>query len=110
MLTLTDIKNQKLETKKIDVEQWGGQLLIKKLSVADRDALAEIYDDEDLSKDAVLQTIIKSVVNEDDSLMFTDEHIDLLKQKDGEAIAHIYNEVVEYSGIAGGDDSDAVKP
>ena len=111
MLTLTDIKNQKLETKIIEVEQWGGQLTIKKLSVADRDELAKLYDTDstEAQQNAALQTIIKGVVNEDGAPMFSaEEHSDLLASQDGEIITNIYKDILDFNGFINKDD-DSVK-
>jgi len=110
MLTLTDIKSQKLKTTEVDVEQWGGSLLVKKLSVAERDELAEYYSDQSTAQNAALQTIVRAVVNEDGSRMFSDDDLNLLASQDAEAITALYTGILEFNGIVKKEGADAVKP
>lgn len=111
MLTLTDIKSQKLKTTEVPIEQWGGSLLIKKMSVAERDELAVYYTNQESgAQNATLQTIIRSAVNEDGTLMFDESHLEFLSNQDAEAITTLYTAILEFNGIIKKTGEDAVKP
>lgn len=102
MLKLSDIQGAKLETKSVKVEAWGGDVLIQKLSVTKRDDLQQYFGSEDKArmKEAALRTIIAGVAEESGSAMFSEEHMEMLGDQDGEAIQKLFGDILDFNGMS----------
>lgn len=110
MLNLETILAVSPQTKKVTVDAWGGDVLIRKLSVAQRDELSQYFgseDKEDIQK-ACIYTITEGTVNEDGTPLFDrEEHFDFLLTQDAQSLESLFGDILSYNGMAA--DSDAVK-
>ncbi|MEH6347787.1 MAG: hypothetical protein V7785_22015 [Bermanella sp.] len=112
MLNLADIKSVKLATKPIRVEAWGGDVLIQKLSVTKRDELAKHFgsDDPEKMKEAAKRTIIAGVIEESGQPIFSNEHMEMLGDQDGEAIQKLFGDILEFNGMTKKSSAELEKP
>lgn len=98
-----------LETREVDVPEWGGTVLVRALSGTDRDAyeasLVQIRGKQQVPNLANIRAklVARAVVDEDGNRLFTDADIKALGQKSAAALGRVFTVAAEMSGL---DDKD----
>jgi hypothetical protein len=113
ILTASDI-----QTEEVAVSEWGGSVLVRGMTGAQRDA----YEDASLSmpdkkkqtrafiyKNARARLVAWSVVDENGKLVFSDADIPRLSEKSAAALQRIFNVAMRLSGISEEDIEELVK-
>ncbi|MBC8587112.1 MULTISPECIES: hypothetical protein [Tissierellales] len=113
------LEAQDIKTKKINVPEWGGEIMIKQLSAKENDDIVmnmvnvkkmaakqlskksnENYEEavnEVAIKNQKIMMIVKSVVDENMKQLFTEADIELLATKNTSVIEKVYAEIVEFN-------------
>lgn len=88
-----------LKTERVSVKEWGGEVLIKKLSLGEH--LEFVEDIEKLSQiDAMFKLLRFACVNEDGSKLFdNDEDLRQLKEKSTEALQRLFVAACKLNGM-----------
>lgn len=94
-----------LETREVDVPEWGGTVLVRALSGTDRDAyeasLVQIRGKQQVPNLANIRAklVARAVVDEDGSRLFSDADIKALGQKSAAALSRVFTVAAEMSGL-----------
>ena len=107
-----------IQTEEVAVPEWGGKVIIRGMTGAQRDA----YEDASLSmpdkkkqtrafiyKDARARLVAWSVVDENGKRVFSDADIPRLSEKSAAALQRIFNVAMRLSGISEEDIEELVK-
>ena len=97
-----------IETERVEVREWGGAVLVRGLSGAERDR----FEDETLERRGKKGTDVRanlanirarlialSVVSEDGKLLFTQADVKALGNKSAAALARVYDVAARLSGL-----------
>lgn len=94
-----------LETREVDVPEWGGTVLVRALSGTDRDAyeasLVQIRGKQQVPNLANIRAklVARAVVDEDGNRLFSDADIKALGQKSAAALSRVFTVAAEMSGL-----------
>lgn len=95
------------EIKTINVPEWGGDLHLRGLSSADRDAFeAELGVTNDL-RNLRARLVVKALVDEQGVRLFSDDEADLLGEKSSEVMLRLFDEVRSMNGMSDEDLEEA---
>lgn len=105
-LSADQILNAKdIETREVEVPEWGGVVLVRGLSGLERDAyeqsLTMIRGKEHLPNltNARAKLVSRAVVDENGERLFTDRQVNALGEKSSIALTRIFEVVAEMSGM-----------
>lgn len=102
-----------LETKEVEVPEWGGTVLVKALSGRDRDAyeasLMKIRGKEQIPDlhNMRAKLVARAIVDEEGKRLFTDQDINALGLKSAAALDRVHAVIQEMSGLGEGATVDA---
>lgn len=106
LLTKEDILQvQDLPTERVVIEEWGGEVLVRGLTAAERDAfeqsITERRGDTIIPKldNIRAKLVARCVINEDGSRMFDDADIEALGRKSAAALDRIFSVAQKLSGM-----------
>ena len=111
MLSKTDIlKSDDIKTKKVRVPEWGGDVLVRGLNGAERDAYEQRFYERDKGDKSAMRgwrawLVAAVVVDKDGKNLFVPADVDALSKKNGEALERIIAVTMKLSGLA--DDKSA---
>lgn len=95
-----------LPTETVEVPEWGGSVIVRGLTAAERDDY-ELSSVQQRGKDRVVnlanlraRLVARSVVNEAGQRLFSDEDAELLGRKSGRAIERIFPTAQRLSGLS----------
>lgn len=102
---------QDLKTEEIKVPEWGGTVLVRSLTGAERDAYEQaVLDSRDEEGDKVrnirARLVAASIVNEDGEQEFSLDDVDALGAKNARALERVFNVAMKLSGISEDDVED----
>lgn len=99
------VKND-LETRTVDVPEWGGQVIVRGLTGTERDMLEQSVVNVTAKGGQRMnltnlraKLVAMACVNEDGTRMFRDEDVAMLGTKSGAALDRIYDVAAALSGI-----------
>lgn len=97
MLTAKDILNGRpVPVKRIEVEEWGGEVFIRKLSHAAVARNSNLSDD----FDALINGCIDGVCDKDGKPIFTEADRKRLSEQPWDVITRVAAQISQYSGLA----------
>lgn len=90
-----------IQTRTVDVPEWGGKVKVRGLSGAERDAWEVAVGEGGPrgKRNARAKLIVRCLVDDDGNRLFGDEEAGALGKKSGSAIARLFNVACELSGI-----------
>lgn len=99
------LENRDLETKEVEVPEWGGSVLIRTWTGADRDqydlAVAKAREDgNQVPENVRALTVAISVVDEDGNRIFKDKDVELIGRKSGKALDRIFTEALKLNLVS----------
>lgn len=109
------LKIDDLPTEEVYVKEWGGAVLVRSLTGAERDQFeSESVERKGKSYEANMKNlrarlVALTVVNEAGERVFSDKHIDALGQKNAAALDTIFVSARRLSGFSTEDVEDLVK-
>lgn len=100
-----------VQTKLVQVPEWGGAVYVKAMTGAMRDAWEQMLVKEGASsiENARAKLLVISVVDEDGNRLFTDADIQALGEKSGSALTRLANVAQKLSRLGEKELEDAVK-
>lgn len=106
-----------IQVKEVAVPEWGGEVIVKTLSGAERDSYeASLVNIDKRGKNfemnmenAKAKLIAKAIVGEDKKPVFTEADIEALGAKSASALNRVYEAVQELSGFRSEEIEDLVK-
>lgn len=115
-LTREQILNSNdIQTEVVDVPEWGGKVLIRGLSGAERDSFeASVYDFKGRTPQAKFDNlraklVARSIVDEEGKLVFTPADIDALGGKSASALDRVFTAAQRLSRISSDDVEELTK-
>ena len=87
------------KTKKVPVPEWGGFVLIRQLSVQEREAVERIYDEQKSFNALMAVYVAGSLVDSNGALLYSPEEVDVLRQKSADVVNRIYDECTAFNGV-----------
>lgn len=99
-----------IETKEVDVPEWGGAVLIKMMSGTERDEFELLLTKGGTQniKNFRAKYLAKCLVGEDGELLFSEKEIPALGKKSVRALERVYNEALTLNAFSG-DDVEALE-
>jgi len=89
-----------LKTKKLKIDEWGGEVIITEFNAAERQKHTEIFGKEGLSSDEVIARVVAlGLVAEDGSRLFTEEQVEGLRKKSAVVLERIVKEILTINGL-----------
>lgn len=94
-----------LETREVEVPEWGGTVLVRALSGTDRDAyeasLVQMRGNKSVPQLGNIRAklVARAIVDEDGNRLFTDADIKVLGQKSAAALSRVFTVAAEMSGL-----------
>lgn len=88
-----------LEVVEVEVPEWGGTVLVRGLTGAERDALEEEAARIGL-KNLRARWVVRCIVDENGERVFRDEDAELLGQKSAAALTRVFEAVVRLSALS----------
>ena len=93
----------------VDVPEWGGTVLIRKLPCTDRDAFILKAKDKDVKPTATLAWLLtRALVDKDGVLLFGTADAAKLASKSGEVVERVGSQVIKHNKLTGEEDAKAV--
>lgn len=93
-----------LRVRTVDVPEWGGQVLVRELSAAERDDLEgetiAIENESEKSRNLRARIVVRCVVDEKGERVFGDKDAELVGRKSGAAVDRIFQVASELSGLS----------
>jgi len=86
----------------VDVPEWGGNVLVKPLSVGDRDEFtAWVTDNEGKinARDFMTKLVLISLVDKSSNRLFTNDELSVLSKKSAKVIERLFKQIQEVSGL-----------
>lgn len=111
----TILAAQDIQTEEVEVPEWGGSVLVRGMTGAERDAFEEsVLTGKGRKRDVNLKNfrarlIVKSVVNRKGERVFTHADIDALGQKSAAALARVFDVATRLSGMSDEDVEELTK-
>lgn len=101
------IKADDLQTKTVDVKEWGVKIPLRELTSGQRNELSMMFKDGDIPENYQAKIIIMAARDPSDTSkpLFTDEHIEILNGKKGTVIDDLVSEIQALSKMG----ADAVE-
>jgi len=98
------LKADDLPTQEVEVPEWGGMVKIRSLSGKERDSFEDIIQKRKKGKDIELKglkvlLLALTIINEDNSIMFSEEDLEKLNAKSAKALNRVFDAVTEMNGI-----------
>jgi len=110
ILNVNDIKIQE-----VDVPEWGGKVLVKTLSGAERDSfeasiVTGVGVNAKMSTENIrAKLVVRSIVGEDGKRFFSDSDAEILSKKSAAALDRIFAVASKLSGVGDDEIKDMVK-
>jgi len=101
-----------LRVERVDVPEWGGSVLVRGLTAAERDAFDLAATIEQGGRRVVnfhqlrARLVAISAVDESGKRLFTDDDVELLAQKSGSAVGRVFEVAMRLSALTGQDIED----
>jgi hypothetical protein len=105
----------KLKTERVDVPEWGGAVLVRELTGAERDAFeASILDDQgNADRERMVNSrarlAVRSIVDENGERLFSDDDAEALGVTSGRALDRVFSVASRLSGITPDDLEELTK-
>jgi hypothetical protein len=109
------LKADDLETRDVEVPEWGGTVRVRALTGTERDSLeASTIEGKGKNKDVNLQNFraklcVRAIIDENGQRIFEDADIVALGRKSSGALSKVYNAAAELSGISDKDVDELTK-
>ena len=110
------LESSDLKTATVDVPEWGGAVIVRTMTGADRDAFEQtlvITDDKGTRKTDLTnmraKLVAMTVVDDAGNRMFSEGDIVLLAKKSATALARVFDAAQVLNGMADSSEGDAVK-
>lgn len=88
------------ETTEVDVPEWGGTVILRGLSAADRDHYeAEFAQTQDMTN-MRSRLVVKALVDHEGNRLFTDKDADELGKKNARVVLRLFDLVRQMSGMS----------
>lgn len=94
------------KTREVEVEEWGGTVLVKSLSGSERNEFEQsmiIRRGKDVQmnmKNATAKLVALSVVDEEGNRLFSDADVETLGSKSGAALSRVYTVASKLAGLS----------
>jgi len=99
----TILEADDLNRRRVQVPEWSGEVLVRALTAAERDAFeADCLQDDQSTVDLAnvrAKLVARTVVDEEGDRVFRDSDVDALGRKSGAAVNRIWRVASELSGI-----------
>jgi hypothetical protein len=108
-------KADDLKTAAVPVPEWGGEVLVRGLTGAERDAFeAEIAERRGKKVQFNLRNfraklVVRTVVDEKGKRLFTDQDVKWLGDKSAQALSRVFDKAAELSGLSEDDIEELTK-
>jgi len=102
---LEAIKTRAEETVVVHVPEWGGDILIRRMTASEAERSGLASDDAE-TPEKIARVLAMSVVDEDGNLAFTTKDIQALAKIDVGAAAKVFTKCIEINGLSS-DELDA---
>lgn len=101
-------------TESITIDEWGGEILFRSLTGVERDKLESTAKRYQASREAkscrlMAEVIVMSAVDDAGEALFTNDDIDILRTKNGNALQRCFNVCSKLSGLDKDVQEDMVK-
>lgn len=110
------LSNKSFRSKVIEIPEWGGEVRLKAMSGADREAMeAAVYEDVggkmQLKKGVsyIAEMLIRTWCDDDGNLLFKPDEINLIQEKDAVILARIFKVATEVNGLSGEEEREIEK-
>lgn len=109
------LEAQDIETQRVRVPEWGGDVLVRGMTGAERDAFEAMIVEKRGNNYQVNMHNMRAklaawtVVDEDGKRLFSEADVEALSQKSAGALQRIFNVASELSGITAGDMEELAK-
>jgi len=98
ILTFNDILSANdIKIEEIDVPEWGGVVRVRTLRAEESAKFVDDYAKD--KKNSMVRLLVMSAVDANDQPLFTDAHVELLRQKSFRAMARVQEKVLEMNGL-----------
>jgi hypothetical protein len=94
---LAAVKTRAEDYTSVDVPEWGGQVLLRRLSAADAERSGLTSGDD--TDEQVARVLAMSVVDEEGNLLFTEDDIKELAKIDVGVAAQVFTTAVKINGL-----------
>lgn len=84
----------------VDMPEWGGEIKVRTMSAKDRIDFEKKNATSKTELETMINLIMFSCVNEDNSLMFDKDDYDFLASKSAKSLMRIFNEAVKISTLS----------
>lgn len=111
----TILEADDIKTERIHVPEWGGDVLVRTLTGAERDAFEALIIEKRGSdyqvnmRDMRAKLAVWTVVDEDGKHLFTEKDVEALSRKSAGALQRIFNIASRLSGISSDDVEELAK-
>ena len=98
------LKADDLPTREVEIPEWGGDVKIRSLSGKERDSFENTCQKRKKGQNIELKglkvlLLSLTIVNEDNSIMFTEADLEKLNAKSARALNRLFDAVTEMNGI-----------
>lgn len=102
------LSNKSFRSKTIEIPEWGGEVRLKAMSGADREAMESVvYEDVggklQMKKGVsyMAEMLLRTWCDDDGNLLFKPDEINLIQEKDSVILARIFKVAAEVNGLSG---------
>jgi hypothetical protein len=102
------LSNKSFRSKTIEIPEWGGEVRLKAMSGADREAMESVvYEDVggklQIKKGVsyMAEMLLRTWCDDDGNLLFKPDEINLIQEKDSVILARIFKVAAEVNGLSG---------
>ena len=110
------LESSDLKTATVEVAEWGGSVIVRTMTGADRDAFEQtlvVTDDKGNRKTDLTnmraKLVAMTVVDEAGNRLFTESDIVLLARKSASALSRVFDAAQSINGMADSSEGEAVK-
>jgi hypothetical protein len=102
------LSNKSFRSKTIEIPEWGGEVRLKAMSGADREAMESVVSEDVGGKlqikkgvSYMAEMLLRTWCDDDGNLLFKPDEINLIQEKDSVILARIFKVAAEVNGLSG---------